>query len=527
MSLTSPDHVLVQYRDNSIWNWEIWTLSTGNVVRISDVPSGIVALSPDGKHIIYDNNHVITVYDVVEKKPIGNHGYPDDCNVYHFSWGDNKTVYIASTYGVLEYSLNDFESLSLIIQYSSCIKPEYVCDIQRDRDSELYVIRSNENGTGFIQMGTSEAVKSFPGRAACLFRANNCFFTGPFICYMRQDNADPHNYYMNVVSFTKDDEGRSEQLMPFKDMFPNQYPLFMCPDPVSCTCQVFTQSSLLEFDMFSGLFSCFIPYEKPPIAVIPSQSKGSVVLFEKQMEVVEYNPVIEEVIRNLVNRGNSFERIGFHIACRIGAHDTDDDLIRRLTDAIYSNNIRGVMSIIKEIVSAMSLPEPLKVIDMMTTRENLKAIMPAVYSRWVRKGTINWMFELECIVRNLCNLKLESLPLGSLTGDKNWDIAKRLVEIHLDVNSELANAIFKEVYPDDAEREQSIPIIQNKYVKEVYEYYKNMASKFKEYDIVVDGEEWEAVLEECFEDEKERENARAGIREFMCCVCCGIMENEQ
>ena len=316
-------------------------------------------------------------------------------------------------------------------------------------------------------------------------------------------------------------------MMPFKDMFPNQYPLFMCPDPVSCTCQVFTQSSLLEFDMFSGLFSCFIPYEKPPIAVIPSQNKGSVVLFEKQMEVVEYNPVIEEVIRNLVNRGNTFERIGFHIACRIGAHDTDDDLIRRLTDAIYSNNIRGVMSIIKEIVSAMSLPEPLKVIDMMTTRENLKAIMPAVYARWVRKGTINWLFELECIVRNLCNLKLESLPLGSLTGDKNWDIAKRLVEIHLDVNSELANAIFKEVYPDDAEREQSIPIIQNKYVKEVYEYYKNMASKFKEYDIVVDGEEWEAVLEECFEDEKERENARAGIREFMCCVCCGIMENER
>ena len=515
MSLTSPDRVLVQYCDNGIWNWEIRTFSTGDVIPFSDVPSGIVALSPDGRHIVYDNNHVITVYDVVEKKPVGNHGYPDDCNVYHFSWGDNSTIYIASTYGILEYSLTDFESLSLIIQYSSCIKPEYVCDIQRDRDSDLYVIRSNENGTGFIQIGTSEVVKSFRGRAACLFRADNCFFSGPFICYLRQDNTDPQNYYMNVMSFTKDDEGRSEKLMPFKDSFPNQYPLFMCPDPVSCTCQVFTQSSLLEFDMFSGLYSCSIPYERAPIAVIPNHSKGSVVLFEKRMEVVEYDPIMEEVIRKTVSRGSSFENIAFHIACRIGAHDTDDDLIRRLSNAVYSGSVREVTPTIKEIISMMSLPEPHRVTDMMLTREKLRALMPAVYARWIRRGSINWHYELECIVRTLCDLKQEAMPLGSVTGDKNWDIAKRLVEIHLNVNSELADAIFKEVYPDDKERERNVMIIQNRYKMEIGEYYKEMASKFKDCDIVVDGEEWKAVLEECFENEKDRENASVGIREYM------------
>lgn len=509
----------MRYCDNGTWNWEIRTISTEEVIHFSDVPSGIVALSPDGKHIVYDDKHVITVYDVTEKKPIGNHGYPDDCNVYHFSWGDNNTIYVASTYGILEYSLNDFESLSLIIQYSSCIKPEYVCDIQRDRDSEIYVIRSNENGTGYLQIGTSETVKSFRGRAACLFRGDNCFFTGPFVCYMRQDSTDPQNYFMNVLSFTKSDEGRSETLMPFKDSFPNQYPLFMCPDPVSCTCQVFTQSSLLEFDMFSGLYSCSIPLERTPIAVVPDHNKGSVVLFEKQMEAVEYNPVMEEIIRKTVSRGTQFENIAFHIACRIGAHDTDNDLIRRLSNAIYSNSIRDASPIIKEVISIMSLPEPHKVIDMMLTRDNLKAIMPAVYARWVKRGSINWLCELESIVRKLCNLKQEVIPLGSITGDKNWDIAKRLVEIHLDVHSELADAIFKEVYPDSSEREQNVPHIQNKYEEEVGGYYKEMASKFKDYDIVTDGEEWEAVLEECFEDETERKNASAGIRANMWCVC--------
>ena len=403
--MTSDKCAMFSYEKDGEKKWCVAPFDPMEDDIVLDAMGDLFSISPSGKYIAFDSGSAVNIYNIEERSVVARNSYPGFIKMCFMKWTDDSNVYIASSAGIMRYSI-DAEQMEALDTWHPNIQPTAVCDIQVDEPTGNYIVSCKHNAVGGIQCGVfkQDKIQYFPGRAAALYRPNNVFYKNElFRTISRQDPENPINYLMKTECLTNPKIiDMSEVGMEYDGSYEGDIPSFLIPDPESCCCYLTAGSKILYFDMLNGLRVFTVGFSQQPICGIARGENGSVVLINEHEKNVARVSIPNKVllIKAYTNLGDGKKLYALHLACRYGLPGTRDTDMQNLCHALFSNVIFVARSVLSTIIKKMSgLPDAQKAIDKAGEVDGLRALMRDMYDMWLGKDHINWLRELENWIR--------------------------------------------------------------------------------------------------------------------------------
>ena len=517
--MTSQDRVLFHFPLDGQWKWHVAEFGEDKDDITLDALGSLCSISLDGKYIVFVDHDNFSFYDIAQRSVIQSQRYSRSIEVFFVKWISEKNVYAATSEGILRISMSSIEH---VIHYEPTIKPDCVSDIQIDEDHGYYLIQSNENGTGYCQYGslTAQHGEVIRGRAACLFYVKNCFYDDLMICYMRQEESKPESFFMNTRCLTHPKAFEMNEIeMSFTGSYENEYPMHIIPYPQGCLGYVFTQEKVMIFDMMIGIRIYTAGFGEHPICAYARSDQGGVVVVNEQESnaAVVSIPDMENFLHAYISLGDNVKCSAMHIACRLGLRDTDDRDMQLLCEVLFKNTVIGALPTVRALIHKMSLPNSEKALAEIGNAKGLQRLSRLLFEIWDEKKDINWLFEVENWIRAQCDWPLlENAPKSTMIAgdDPISSIVERFLKEGIDVDSDIGKEIIRDMFPDAFDRAMNTVLIRRKIAEIRTKQYQDLAERMKERNVKAGDEYYISILEEVYEDEEQRKEADAQLREF-------------
>ena len=492
--------------------------------------SEVFTVSPDGKRVAFVKDHDICIYSVEEKNVTSTCPYPEFMTIHFMKWTDNSNCYLATSVGIVRYSPEN-EKMEALDMWQSEIVPEHVCDIQVDEPTGNYIICCKHNNVGGVQYGVFNQNKAayLPGRAAALYRVNNVYFKNELLrTIIHQNPNDPDEYLMKTECLTKPSLLKMDEVgMNYGNPSTGECPSCLIPDPIRCGGYVVAEKKIHYFDILNGICIFTTGISSHAICAICAESNGSaVVINEHEKDVarvsIDYSRC---VMHEYSGRSDQLKLGALHFAVRCGLRDTQDEDMRKLINALFSNKVNIAQVAIQAILNKMdSLPDKEKAIKTIGSHSSLKKMLTALYDIWSDNENISWMWHFENWIRKEMNWPLlnnqgENERMGINQYEKvdtsEKSLAKEFVDNAIEVDSEEGKAIMKELICDPFERIKKARTVKKLVNTMMKKEYEELAKQMKQHACVLPGNEfWNGILEEIYEDDEKRAQADRELRKY-------------
>lgn len=517
--------MLIKTNDNGKNEWKWYSFSSNKLKKLTISSCNLCGVSPNESIQLVNYSDRLWFVDMIKEVPIGNHGYPDDCLIYHIFWMTDNIAYIVTSAGLLMFQPSDTDSLSQISEFDELIDAQSVYNVQLDEDSGYYIIQMRKANETRIQYGNVSSINWTvkDGSAACLFSPNNAFVKEvTCISYVEQVDSNSDHYVFHTEVLKGESELKASlafSLSPEKGT-----PLFMHCDPTSCLATVATDKGyLMVFDAFNGMMIGSMDQSQEIIA-IRAHSEGGFLFLGRQSCQVSRCFIEPSIVIPFYQKLTNTTMEPFHLACRFDLPNTNFESIRDLLEALFFDDTNKEKEFLLKAVGSLNAANTKLFKRLVHQKRTIFSIKNCIGSHFSMGEATDWLAVIHQWCEDYCNQPRDEEEFLCFNEDGAVDIDATLDMIEEEKRNMQPVELFqlmKKSLPDPFERAQIVMKLGSRKQQRNEAMYQAMAVEMKENGVHVGDEYWEAILEEAFEDEKARGKGEKWIRRYMFwCVCC-------
>ena len=444
--IASSDYVAVRTMASEIW---VIRLSTDTVTKLS-VSGNLFALSPDGQYLLYLASSSLTMMKVATKEIQKQYDLEDGIEVSKVGWVNATVAWLATSNGIQLWDVEPSGQFVFLTDYDNDYSFKDVYDLHLSENQEWYMIHFRDDAIGRIQLGrvNEDYWNIMEGLAGAFLVAECRFEKGPLVTYFYRESDDPNKYYFKTDDLANPEkEFMDPGKMDWDDDLEGDYAEHMFVNPKTLLAILTTHKGNTQlWDLREGFILASADNKIKFQASAQLSGEGFLCLPENSTVITSVTFDPELVVYSSFSRRFS-ERIPMLVACRYQMHDTENENIAQMVQAVYQASVPKVIDNILALTKKR-FPE-MSAAFLNEHGSLLGRSLEFMYNTWCIKRGIDWEKELSWFYSTykdvekpdpspsplLCQQRLSMEELGDREHLKQWEIKMRFIAQKMECQS--------------------------------------------------------------------------------------------